>query len=289
MASSLSLKDSRWADRTPHEGAVFTSEQRIAQEKEKVTRLLFRLRWKAESLMASYNRALDILRPTVGDFAVPQRRYSFIVGPGVSSGTGTPHEQAREAGMQKRRAESMFKLDFFEFYALLERYITQCLAILGVYVTASALGANNGLRLLTNPAAVRPSARPNGPNHVHYSHRFHENLLETLDQQENPLHQALGTQDVRIQLGLAKEYRNKWKAADEKLTLSKWTPENDTIELKDLNLEKMLMTIFQGLEDARSIAQQSHGHNNVLFDQDGMEIDEDSIPYEYMYDAMELD
>ncbi|KAF2478280.1 uncharacterized protein BDR25DRAFT_251018 [Lindgomyces ingoldianus] len=283
-----SLKNSKWADRTPAEAHVFTQEQRIAQEKEKATRLLGRLRWKAESLIASYNRALDILSTAPGNLDGRHLRYPFMLGLGVVSPAVTPHEQAREAEMQKRRAESMFKLDFFEFYALLERYITQCLSILGVHVTANALGPNIGLRLLTNPNAPR-TVQSNGMNQVHSSHRFHENLLEMLDQGDNPLHQALGRQDVRIQLGRAKEYRNKWKDADEKLTVSKWTPEDDPIKLRDLDLERMLSTIFGGLEHAQSVVNQSLGNSGMLLYQRDVDIDDDSMPYEYMYDPMDLD
>jgi hypothetical protein len=56
------------------------------------------------------------------------------------------------------------------------------------------------LRYATNPGLHR--TRPLA------FHAFHANLLEALDDEKCPLHDALGTQDVRFQLGLAKDYRN---------------------------------------------------------------------------------
>src|SRR4051812_38447433 len=77
----------------------------------------------------------------------------------------------------KSNAEVEFKVDFFEFHALLERYITLCLSIMGVVVSAgygNGIGPNvNALRYLVNPDLNRTRPISN--------HRFHANLLDALD------------------------------------------------------------------------------------------------------------
>jgi hypothetical protein len=185
----------------------------------------------------------------------------------------------------------MFKVDFFEFYALLERFITLCLSILGVSVSSSAPATNvNALRFMTNPEFARTRAES--------SHRFHANLLEALDAETSPLRSTLGDQDVRIQLGLAKDYRNRWKDADEQADRSATSAEgNSTVKLADLELEKMLITILVGCEQSLGIVHtKSHGTNGTAssnsrdFEPKAYETMEmDDVPLEYMDDAMDLD
>jgi hypothetical protein len=189
----------------------------------------------------------------------------------------------------------MFKVDFFEFYTLLERYVTHCLSILGVSVSATGPRANiNALRFITNPELAR--RRPEA------LHQFHANLLEALDDEKNPLHAALGIQDVRIQLGLAKDYRNRWKDADEKATTSQWLREDDAkrqIKLEELELEKMLKLLLYGCEQALNVVHKRPVNpngaltgrdfepNGYDYSYDSMETDD--VPLEYMDDAMDLD
>lgn len=203
----------------------------------------------------------------------------------------------RDIDFKKKQAESMFKVDFFEFYTLLERYITTCLGIFGINISAATPRNNvNALRYITNPDLhrIRPLA----------SHAFHANLLEALDDDNCPLHSSLGMQEVRIQLGLAKDYRNAWKDADEKVTGSSWALENEdsrkNVRLQDLDLELMLRNLISGCEHAHGVAQRhtNPGPNGVgptsqnfqtqlHAGDDGMETDD--IPFEYMDDAMDLD
>lgn len=185
----------------------------------------------------------------------------------------------------------MFKVDFFEFYTLLERYLVLCLSTFGVHIGADRPKTNvNALRLEINPeyAKRRPEA----------SHQFHMNLLEALDDVKNPLHAALGEQDVRIQLGLAKDFRNRWKDADEKIGSSGLSDEDQgrkPIILDQAALEHMLGTILAGCDHAlalvlgkvhnpsvRPVYSQSSGYSG-----DVMNIED--IPLEYMDDEMELD
>jgi hypothetical protein len=190
----------------------------------------------------------------------------------------------------------MFKVDFFEFYTLLERYITDCLAIFGFSVSASVPRQNfNALRYETNPDLHR--TRPMA------SHAFHANLLEALDDDKCPLAGSLGLQDVRVQLGIAKEYRNAWKDADSKAGMaSNGTGTGESrknIRLEELQLEHMLRNIIGGCDLAHGVVQEytdAQANGNGVTSQDfeprtygvsSMEIED--APFEYMDDAMDLD
>ncbi|CAK7218770.1 hypothetical protein SCUCBS95973_003596 [Sporothrix curviconia] len=99
-------------------------------------------------------------------------------------------------------AELMFKLDFFEYYMLCERALVHLQGVYGITVSRGiAQGSNH------SPAANSTGRMP--------THRYHANVLEALDREDNPLHGILGTGDVRRQLGRAKDLRNRWKNADD--------------------------------------------------------------------------
>lgn len=208
----------------------------------------------------------------------------------------------------------MFKIDFFEWYTLLERYITDCLAVLNFSVSATAPRVNvNALLYITKPELhkTRPLA----------SHAFHANLLEALDDDKCPLHGALGAQDVRAQLGLAKDFRNAWKDADERGSSSSSrmmgkeagnagaaADFRKNIKLGDLQLEMMLRTLIAGCEHTNRVVQgydntyspgSVHGSGGGFTNRDyepqaydgygnSMDVEEDA-PFEYMDDAMDLD
>lgn len=90
----------------------------------------------------------------------------------------------------------MFKLDFFEYYMLLERALVHLLGVFGIKVTGGFGGGSDG----------GPKSSFNGNQDGKQAlHRFHANVLESLDDPANPLHQALGQDDVRSSLGRAKE------------------------------------------------------------------------------------
>ncbi|KAF2631375.1 hypothetical protein BU25DRAFT_359601 [Macroventuria anomochaeta] len=267
------MKTSKFAPKTPLEQLTQSRAEKLNQDKNRATRLLGRLRWKAELLMVSYFKVMEMLQ------AVDQQ-----------NGHYESHKTLA------RQAESMFKIDFFEFYTLLERYITACLTILGVSVSASAPRENfNALRYITNPDLQR--TRPLA------SHAFHANLLEALDDENCPLHSSLGVQDVRIQLGLAKDYRNAWKDADEKEGTDSWNADRESssknVKLPELGLEAMLRILIIGCGHANDVVQayavadvngsslSSQDFEHPTYAYDSMVTGD--IPLEYMDDAMELD
>lgn len=194
--------------------------------------------------------------------------------------------------MQKQ-AEAMFKVDFFEFYTLLERYITDCLTLLGFAVSAAAPMHNvNMLRYITNPDLHR--TRPLA------THAFHANLLEALDDESCPLHQSLGVHEVRAQLGIAKDFRNAWKDADANAKRGDQDVDRRDIQLQDLQLEHMLRAIIVGCEEAHAAVQAYDNINTATgpgltsrdFEPQAYESSRGDVvdtPFEYMDDAMDLD
>ena len=177
----------------------------------------------------------------------------------------------------------MFKVDFFEFYAVLERYITTCLTIRGIYISSNAPKTNvNALRFQINPDFAR--SRPEA------SHQFHANLLEALGRADSPFGLSFGRQDVLLQLGIAKDYRNRWKDAD-----ALQQPERRVIR-EELDLEVMLPIILTGCAQALEVIHATDAQVNSAANRngnyeslaDGMTVDED-IPLEFMDDAMDLD
>ena len=266
------MKTSKYAPKTPLEQLKQSKAEKLKQDKGKATRLMSRLKWKAELLMVSYFKAMEILQAC--------QQYQG-------------HDESHKG--LARQAESMFKIDFFEFYTFLERYVTACLTTLGISVSASVPRDNfNALRYVTNPDLQR--TRPLA------SHAFHANLLEALDDEKCPLHSALGIQDVRLQLGLAKNYRNAWKDAGEEVSYNKHDEHEGSVKnvkLPDLGLETMLRILVNGCANANDVVQayegvdvsgsglssrdfepQSHINNGIVVD---------DTPFEFMDDAMELD
>lgn len=106
-----------------------------------------------------------------------------------------------EHGTFSAEAELMFKLDFFEYYMLCERALVHLQSVFGIVISRGTVTDAKNL-------AVDGSAKT-------ATHRFHANVLEALDKKENPLHEFLGTGDVRRQLAKAKDLRNRWKNADD--------------------------------------------------------------------------
>lgn len=123
------------------------------------TKIVRRLKWKLPFLAYAYNAAID---RTITD-------------------------------EQRGEAELMFKLDFFEYYMLVERALVHLLGVFGIQVTG-AFGTRVGNGLGRTREGWEQS-----------DHRFHANVLEALDDERNPLHEALGKDDARFSLARAKE------------------------------------------------------------------------------------
>lgn len=167
----------------------------------------------------------------------------------------------------RAEAELMFKLDFFEYYMLLERALVHLMGVFGVKITggfgsaaAAASRSNNGRGLVANG-----NGNGNGPatqtqTQSQSDHRFHANVLDALDDPRNPLYPVLGAKgDARYALARAKELRNRWKNADEPgsvvMTTTASAKQAAARPLEDYDLERILESVFDGLEGAYVIAE----------------------------------
>ena len=109
------------------------------------------------------------------------------------------------------------------------------------------------------------------------AHRFHANVLAALDHPSSPLHTTLGTGPTREYIGVAKEFRNKWKDIESR-------PEDSFLGheraaevwdqgklkryenvLRDLKLEELLGSVLKGLEEAGKQAEaETERHDGLL-------------------------
>lgn len=128
------------------------------------TKIVRRLKWKLPFLAYAYNAATDR--------------------------TSTQEQRAE--------AELMFKLDFFEYYMLVERALVHLLGVFGVKITGAFATRAAGHDSMGHGAGVREGWKQS-------DHCFHANVLEALDDFRNPLHEALGKDDARFALARAKE------------------------------------------------------------------------------------
>lgn len=271
------MHKSRYAPKTPLEQLKQSNDEKRKNDKEKANKLMVRLQWKATVLLyGSYAKAMSVLQECEQQNGYDAAQREFL-----------------------KQAESMFKLDFFEFYTFLERFLTHCLAAVGVSVSGSLPPQNfNALRFITNPDLHR-----NGPL---ATHAFHANLLEALDDEKCPLHTALGTHDARIQLGLAKDYRNAWKDADGKEGTANGHISKEasrkSVTLPELELEAMLNAIIPACDLANRIVQAYGGTSVDIKSLSSRDFEPathahsttttNDVPFEYMdvaMDAMELD
>ena len=244
-------------------------------ELSKHKKLLARLKWKSHLLVASHQRVTQAMQGP---------------SPGIHNLSAT-------------EAETMFKLDFFEYYVLLERVILHLLGVFNIAVS-SDLGKDGSnhtdssgtINVPTNDAPIIGSSYY---DRTYYHHRFHANVLQALDRPSNPLHAVLGKGDVRYYLGIAKESRNRWKDAEEEQAPG-LIPGSGALKhqrmLKNVDLEVMLACILEAMDKAQVIAEDHARFSGRMTNgttlgpqQAGvrMEYDMEDAPLEAMPDAME--
>ncbi|KAK4157529.1 hypothetical protein C8A00DRAFT_40104 [Chaetomidium leptoderma] len=246
-------------------------------------------------------------------------------------------------------AELMFKLDFFEYYMLIERALVHLLGVFGVDIPRRGYGGRSSSSH-TQPQRQRHDLTTKdgggggglGNNNNNKGlvgsvwrddaaaatrHRYHANVLGALDSAENPLHGTLGTGEVRVQLGRAKDLRNRWKTAGDDETTGydhhpdrissssssrrssppvksgtgagtperEWRTRRMAAPLDSYRLEHMLEVIFNGFDEAFRIAEgyvRGGSEWRVEGDTDMMEVvdwaaEEDEDQWEFMVDAMD--
>ncbi|KAI1753415.1 hypothetical protein F4782DRAFT_498001 [Xylaria castorea] len=189
--------------------------------------------------------------------------------PFLEIGYGIALDRAGKPEQETAANEIHFKLDFHEFYMLIERALVHLMGVYGIAIS-------NGLQ--NDPDTFRDRSQ---------QHRYHENVLLALDNPANPLHETLGRLEVRKQLARAKELRNRWKNADDDDNLGRFMP----APLEAYNLKEILQVILLALEQAyffteQFVRQQHPGvnHNQPVSTADWTT---DSDDWEFMVDAMD--
>ncbi|CCC10185.1 hypothetical protein SMACR_02763 [Sordaria macrospora] len=220
------------------------------------TKIVRRLKWKLPFLASGYALALKGRDPKHGDAVI--------------------------SGVVLNEGEIMFKLDFFEYYMLIERALVHLLGVFGITVSGDGIrgkglagsrfsgqgcqaGGGGGGGRESKGGSRGGSPKEGSPNRAvaageaasgnggKFQHRYHAHVLEAFDSPVHPLHDILGKGEVRKQLQRAKDLRNRWKTADSEA-------EEDerrklTAPLESYDVEKMLETIFQGFDAAFLIAE----------------------------------
>ena len=205
-----------------------------AHELDRYKKIVRRLKWKLPFLASGYRQATDRVGPDVDRDAVDE-------------------------------AELMFKLDFFEFYMLIERALVHLQGVFGIVISRAA---HDSVLL-----------RHNGT-----THSYHANVLSALDHEANPLHPILGDGDVRRQLGRAKDLRNRWKNADD------WRDKLPP-PLESYDLENILDTIFREFDRAFILAEQHALGAAAMAADENEQAEADAVEeekqWEFITDAMD--
>ncbi|KAJ9499842.1 hypothetical protein LTR99_000475 [Exophiala xenobiotica] len=251
-----------------------TSAQRLyltrQTELQRFRRLFRRLAWKANSLTHWSHRALNLAQEhqTQNHYYDAANSHTH---PGTQEDNQPPGPRASlgryDMIIDPIEAERQFKIDFYEFYAILERGLVHLLSVWGIVITPSAPNYEHNNN--TDPAShslqvksTTPSIIGDSRNFHGASHRFHANVLSALDHPSNPLHSILGTGDARAYIGVAKEFRNKWKDVEQRPddcfvgherteeTWDKAKVKRYEMVLRDLKLDELLGTVLQALEEA---------------------------------------
>ncbi|KAL1633884.1 hypothetical protein SLS58_010910 [Diplodia intermedia] len=193
----------------------------------KLKRLIDRLSWKSHTLLFTQSVAL-------------------------ASSAAAPSTYAAQP-------TTMFKLDFFEYYALLERILVLFLAYFRVPLPSA----------YKSPSSSTPLPPISGRG-VWRGHRYHESVLEALEGTRAEggegdaaaLGAALGSEDVVAVLRRAKAFRNRWKDADEQeqeqgVVGPAWEGQREEVE--GLGLGELLEVVLGALERAYRAAEEKAG------------------------------
>ncbi|KAI0431872.1 hypothetical protein F5Y09DRAFT_177030 [Xylaria sp. FL1042] len=201
--------------------------------------------------------------------------------PFLETGYGIAIDRVGKSQQEADANEIHFKLDFHEFYMLIERALVHLMGVYDIVIYAQSdpngRGYGVGNASQNNHDAFRDRSQP---------HRYHENVLLALGDPGNPLYGTLGQPEVRKQLARAKELRNRWKNADD-AEPTRFMP----APLEAYNLNEILQTILLALEQAYFVTEQFVRQQNPGVDQNQpmstADWTTDSDDWEFMVDAMD--
>ncbi|KIW03859.1 hypothetical protein, variant [Verruconis gallopava] len=156
---------------------------------------------------------------------------------------------------EKKEIETMFKLDFYEYYTVLEKALVHLLGVWDIAVEA----LRNDL-----------------------THTYHAAILTTLQAPTNPLYKVLGCQPVFGHLLAAKQLRNRWKNAEVA------GQDDSPPPLQAFEIEQMLLSIFNAFDEAERLAR-DHLRKSQNDGDRGGKLDEKEIELEAIEYVDEMD
>ncbi|KAF6833876.1 hypothetical protein CMUS01_06381 [Colletotrichum musicola] len=238
------------ANRTTNGATATQSKPPSQQEFKRYIQIVRRMKWKLPFLSHAYHSAIAM-----------------------------PGDPLWAGETNAAEAELMFKLDFYEYYMLLERAIVHLLSVFGVTVSKDKdrrWGGGGG------PGAAS-------------THAFHENVIAALEVRDNPLHEALGTGEVLFSLYRAKELRNRWKYAELQAGGNNGAQgqqqreRSGTAPLESYDLDRIFREVFAGFDAGYAVAERKVAGDVGVLDLAGgvemMEIEEDE--FDFMVEAMD--
>ncbi|KAK2038597.1 hypothetical protein LZ31DRAFT_579448 [Colletotrichum somersetense] len=241
----------------PHNGLT------AQQEFKRYIQIVRRLKWKLPYLSHGYHHA--IARP--GD---------------PLYGGETDAEEA----------ELMFKLDFYEYYMLLERALVHLMGVFGITVSRDGWVTTTTTTTTTTPRQADSGFARQA------AHTYHQNVIAALEREENPLHEALGTGEVLFHLSRAKELRNRWKYAEEgaraRANGEVGRERAGTAPLESYDLDKIFRYVFAGFDAGYAVAERRVAEETAVGGGaggggggggGGEEMEEDE--YDFMVEAMD--
>ncbi|OJD28705.1 fungal specific transcription protein [Diplodia corticola] len=213
----------------------------------KLKRLIDRLSWKSHTLLFTQSVALQ-------SGEALSHHHSTTGSTGSTTGSTGAAAYAPHA-----QPTTMFKLDFFEYYALLERILVLFLGVFRVPLPPSS-SHNIGGGKIDGSGTATGSTRTTGG----WAHRYHESVLEALEGTAagtatgagvgaEALGAALGNGEVMAALRRAKGFRNRWKDADEQVVVPAWEWQREEVE--GLRLRELLGVVLGALERAYRAAE----------------------------------
>lgn len=266
----------------PSTTAVALTENPQRTALNKAVRFLNRLKWKSKFLYLSEHRAR-----CPGEQFWQDLQHVLPIDGDVSDGIN--HQGNRQQVIAREGdAEAMFKLDFFEYFVLLEKTLVHLLAAVGIPVS-------RGVALDTATSAPLSN------------HTYHHNVLLALSSPPNSLTNILGEGEMNRYIKVAKECRNRWKDVDEPGRSSRsqgigdeeWEKRREERFQKilgEIDLTRMLAVIVHGLAEAVQVAGvvvagvEGAGGNgkvgDVVMEED---VGEEDRPLEFVGDGMDLD
>ncbi|KAI1099114.1 hypothetical protein F4804DRAFT_322785 [Jackrogersella minutella] len=273
------LKDSRWA---PHSSNRTNRRHRSRSFRQSVQ--------STSSHTPPPNSRSDSLLLQSNDQPSPEREFSRFLQiverlnwklPFLKQGYSRAKDNVGKTQSQIDACEIQFKLDFHEFYMLIERALVRLMGIFGIVVKGDGIYINGTARLNNSLGDMMDEDIDERPTQYLPNHYYHANVLSALQDPLNPLNSIFGEHKVRTQLMRAKDLRNRWKNIDEADNVKIKPP-----PLETYNLELIVQTILEAIEKAHNLAatsiRQNGGEPPTLADANPGKDD-----WEFMVEAMD--